>query len=104
MKLFTVIAVLAISVIAVSAKTGPLVTDKVFFDLSKGGKPMGRMVFDLFGKTVPKTAENFKQLALHMKGFGYKNSIFHRIIPGFMVRLPNSHSAESFISSAFYGD
>lgn len=61
------------------------VTDKVFFDVKIGGEPVGRMVFELFGKTVPKTVENFKHLALHTEGFGYKNSIFHRIIPGFMV-------------------
>lgn len=68
-----------------SAKVGPKVTDKVFFDMSIGGKPAGRMVFALFGSTVPKTVKNFKELALHTHGYGYKESKFHRIISGFMV-------------------
>ena len=42
-----------------------LVTKKVFFDVTIGGKKAGRIVIGLFGKTVPKTADNFYQLATH---------------------------------------
>ena len=38
------------------------VTDKVFFDLTMGGKPAGRVVIGLFGDVVPKTAANFVAL------------------------------------------
>ncbi|KAJ6982941.1 peptidyl-prolyl cis-trans isomerase CYP21-2 [Populus alba x Populus x berolinensis] len=38
------------------------VTYKVYFDVEIAGKPMGRVVMGLFGKTVPKTAENFRAL------------------------------------------
>jgi len=35
---------------------------KVFFDVAIGGKPAGRIVFELFSDVVPKTAENFRCL------------------------------------------
>ncbi|XP_056364631.1 peptidyl-prolyl cis-trans isomerase A [Oenanthe melanoleuca] len=58
----------------------------VFFDIAANGEPLGRVTFELFADKVPKTAENFRALSTGEKGFGYKGSCFHRIIPGFMCQ------------------
>ena len=44
------------------------VTSQVFFDMEIGGKPAGRLVFGLYGDTVPLTAANFAALASGEKG------------------------------------
>ncbi|KAJ3146869.1 hypothetical protein HDU86_008365 [Geranomyces michiganensis] len=58
----------------------------VFFDIEIGGTSAGRIIMLLRADVVPKTAENFRQLCTHEKGFGFKKSIFHRIIPQFMCQ------------------
>ncbi|XBW36263.1 hypothetical protein QEN19_001855 [Hanseniaspora menglaensis] len=59
---------------------------KVFFDISVNGSPLGRVKFNLFNEVTPKTAENFRALCTGEKGFGYKSSVFHRVIPEFMLQ------------------
>merc|ERR1711909_187963 len=58
----------------------------VYFDTQIGGKDAGRIIFELNADVVPKTAENFRQLCLGHEAGSYKGSIFHRIIPNFMLQ------------------
>ncbi|KAL4827225.1 hypothetical protein H8958_019271 [Nasalis larvatus] len=58
----------------------------VFFDITVQGEPSSCVSFDLLADKFPKTEENFRLLSTGEKGFSYRSSRFHRIIPGFMCR------------------
>jgi peptidylprolyl isomerase len=64
-----------------------------FLDLAIGGVPAGRLEVVLQDDAVPRTAENFRCLCTGEKGVGrsgrplhFKDSSFHRVIPGFMLQ------------------
>ncbi|OQV23042.1 Peptidyl-prolyl cis-trans isomerase [Hypsibius exemplaris] len=68
------------------AAAGNMSLPRVFMDITADGAPIGRVVMELRSDVVPKTAENFRALCTGEKGFGFKGSSFHRIIPQFMCQ------------------
>jgi hypothetical protein len=67
---------------------------KVFMNIKVNNRELGQIVIKLFTNVVPKTCENFRALCSGERGYSnkgrhlsYKNSIFHRIIPNFMIQV-----------------
>ncbi|KAF2146692.1 uncharacterized protein K452DRAFT_282875 [Aplosporella prunicola CBS 121167] len=81
----------------------------VFFDISLGGEPLGRIKMELFADVVPRTAENFRQFCTgetkngQGRPQGYKGCKFHRVIKDFMIQGGDFLHGDGTGSTSIYG-
>ena len=109
MKVFSLVA--SMMAVVFATETLDTVTEKVFFDITVDGEDAGRVVFGMFGDTVPKTVKNFSTLADGSAGVGnagkplhFKGSSFHRIIPGFMAQGGDFTNGNGTGGESIYGN
>ncbi|XP_045133307.1 peptidyl-prolyl cis-trans isomerase 6-like [Portunus trituberculatus] len=81
------------------------VTQEVYFLVERDGKPLGEMVFGLFGEAAPRTVRNFVTFATKgYKGKKYQGSKFHRVVKKFMIQGGDVVSGDGKGSLSIYGE
>uniref|UniRef100_A0A8C7HX83 E3 SUMO-protein ligase RanBP2 n=1 Tax=Oncorhynchus kisutch TaxID=8019 RepID=A0A8C7HX83_ONCKI len=76
---------------------------QVYLSISADDKPLGTVTIELFSHIVPKTAENFRALCTGQKGFGLRNTVFHRVVPDFMCQGGDITNQDGTGGKSIYG-
>lgn len=79
------------------------IATKVYITPSINGVKQNPIKFTLYNDVVPKTAENFRALCTGEKGIGYAKSIFHRVIPNFMLQGGDYETGRGYGGLSIYG-
>uniref|UniRef100_A0A673HFL9 peptidylprolyl isomerase n=1 Tax=Sinocyclocheilus rhinocerous TaxID=307959 RepID=A0A673HFL9_9TELE len=66
--------------------SGPVKTPVVFMDIAADGEFIGRIIIECSSHIGSCLSANFRAFCTGEHGFGYKGSVFHRIIPEFMCQ------------------
>merc|ERR1712024_58145 len=85
-------------------KSEIMATTRGFFDGTADGTPLGKIIMELRCDVVPKTCENFRALCTGEKGYGYKGSTFHRVIPNFMCQGGDFTAGNGTGGKSIYGN
>merc|ERR1712127_260411 len=76
---------------------------KVLFQVEADGEFVGDIYMELFDEVVPNTVRNFAEIADGRRGFTYKSSIFHRVIPNFMLQGGDFENFDGTGGQSIYG-
>ena len=104
--LFLLVMMFTTGVVSLPSFADETITAKCYFDIDiPDDRFQGRIVVGLFGNTVPKTVKNFMTFCTGSKGanWHYKNSIFHRVIPGFMMQGGDITNYDGSGGKSIYG-
>jgi peptidylprolyl isomerase len=97
-------------VVPLASVKGSEHNDIVYMEVQVGEDSIERVEFELFTKQCPKTTANFMHLCVGDKGktpagkdLTFMNSIFHRVIPGFMAQGGDFENRNGTGGQSIYG-